>query len=51
MHVGDTLKTVGDTILCNLSPVGQYHDTNKRFFCHGTHDIPHGTEYAPRYSR
>ena len=36
MHVGNIISTMGvfrDTILCNLSTVGGYHDT-----CGGYHD-------------
>ena len=62
MHVGDLMSTmgvfsaVGDTILCNLSTVWEYHDTcggyhEYRWGCSVpwgtqiTKDSPHGTEH------
>ena len=43
------MSTVGDTILCNLSTVGEYHDT-----CGGYHEYRGGTQitkdFPPRYS-
>ena len=44
MHVGDILSTVGvfSTVADIMINVG---------IPHMYHDIPHGTEYPPRYSR